>query len=229
MFLKYGILLEDMIEVILPTLNEEKGLSVVINKFKKQGIKNFIVIDGHSTDRTVEIAKDHGSKIIMQEGKGKGMAFQTFLKKYPIKNDDLYVMLDADNSYDPDDVSRFIEELKNYDVVTGHRITVRYNPRDFIHYIGNKIICLSGFILFFRWNPDICTGYWGFRGSALKKIKIDAKGFDLEANLYTQIIKKGLRHKIIKIVYSKRIGEAKLRVSDAVLIIKRLISERKRG
>jgi dolichol-phosphate mannosyltransferase len=215
-----------MIEVILPTLNEEEGLPLVIESFRKQGINNLIVVDGHSTDGTLQIAKKYGAKIIMQDGKGKGMAFQTFLKKYPIKDDNFYIMLDSDDSYDPKDIGKFINSLKNCEVVTGHRTSIKYSLNDFTHYFGNKLISFIALILFFKWNPDICTGYWGFRGSSLKKIKIKAGGFDLEVNLFCQAIKKKLNHKIIKIYYYPRIGVRKLKASDALIIIKRLVTER---
>jgi dolichol-phosphate mannosyltransferase len=215
-----------MIEIILPTLNEEEGLPLVIQGFRKQGINNLIVVDGHSKDKTLEIAKKAGAKIVMQEGKGKGMAFQTFLKNYPIKDNDFYIMLDTDNTYDPLDVRKFIKLLEKYDVVTGHRTTIRYNFKEFTHYLGNKFISLICVSLFFRWNPDICTGYWGFRGAALKKMSIKAKGFDLEANLFCQTLKCRLRHKIVKIDYYPRVGLRKLKGSDALIIIRRLIIER---
>jgi glycosyltransferase involved in cell wall biosynthesis len=218
-----------MIEIILPTLNEEGGLPLVAGSLKKQGFDDIIVIDGHSTDRTLEIAREIGAKIIMQEGRGKGMAFQTFLKRYPIKDDDFYIMLDSDNSYDPKDVNKFIEALKGCDIVTGHRTTVRYNVNDLTHYIGNKIISFTGMLFFLKWNPDICTGYWGFRGSSLKRIKIKARGFDLESNLFCQIAKKRLRHRIIKIDYYPRVGLRKLKASDALVIIRRIITERFSG
>lgn len=215
-----------MIEVVLPTLNEEEGLPLVIERLKKHKISNIIVLDGHSTDKTIEIAKKHNAKILMQEGKGKGMAFQTFIKKYPIKDDDLYIMLDSDNSYDAEDIYKFISALKSCDVVTGDRVTIRYNPNDFIHYLGNKLISLCAFFLFFRWNPDICTGYWGFKGSSLKKMNINAGGFDLEADLFCQIIKKRLTHQIVRINYYARVGDRKLNYFDALIIVRRLIIER---
>lgn len=215
-----------MIEVILPTLNEEEGLPLVIKSFREQGIKNLVVVDGHSTDNTVEIARKNKAKVIMQEGEGKGMAFQTFLKKHPIKENNYYVMLDTDNSYDPKDIGRFVHELKDYEIVTGHRVTIRYNLKDVSHYLGNKLISVVALILFFRWNPDICTGYWGFRGSTLKRLNIKSGGFDLEANLFCQTVKKGISHKIIRIDYHKRVGMTKLKASDALLIIRRIIRER---
>jgi glycosyltransferase involved in cell wall biosynthesis len=215
-----------MIEVVLPTLNEEEGLPLVIESLKKRGMDNIVVVDGHSTDKTIEIARKHNAKIVMQEGKGKGMAFQTFLQKYPIKDDNFYIMLDSDNSYDAADIDKFISSLKSCDVVTGNRVTIRYNPNDFIHYLGNKLISFGALVLFLRWNPDICTGYWGFRGSALKKMKIRSKGFDLEADLFCQIVKKELSHKIVPINYYTRVGERKLNYFDALIIVSRLVIER---
>ncbi len=213
--------------VILPALNEEEGIAGVIKKCKALGVREIIVVDGRSKDKTVQIAKKLGCRVIEQEGKGKGMAFQTFLKKGLSKKSAYYAMIDADSSYDAEDIPRAVRALANgLGVVSGTRTTIRYNPRDFAHFLGNKLISFIGFALFGKLNPDICTGLWAFGRGGLEQMKITAKGFDLEADIYAQACKKNIPTGTIEIEYRPRVGKGKLRTIDAMGIIGRLFAER---
>jgi len=211
---------------IVPTLNEEKGLPLVLAGLKKQGVSEIVVVDGHSTDRTVTIAKKAGARIILQEGKGKGAGFVSFISKYPVRNEDIYVMLDGDGSYDPSDLPRFVEALKKVDVVAGVRSQRIRGFRSLVHVVGGFVISVIGSALYGKWDPDICTGYWGFRGSALRRMCVTATKFDLEANLFSETCKKSLRFKLVPIVYEERVGKSKLHFYDGMKIVEKLVAER---
>ena len=212
--------------VILPTLNEEEGIGGVISGIKGLGsvVDGIIVVDGHSTDDTVRIARKNGCQVMLQDGKGKGAGFKTFLKKGKIRDDDYYVMLDADLSYDPADIPAVIAGLEDAEIVSGYR-RARLEDIDLLHFVGNKLIAFAGLVLFGKWT-DMCTGYWGFRGSALKRLDIRADGFDLEANIFASMCEKGISHKDVPVRHGKRAGKRKLKNTDAIIIVKRLFSER---
>lgn len=215
------------VTVILPTLNEEQGLPIVLAELKQAGVTKIVVLDGGSTDGTLAIAaKQAAVQVVRQEGRGKGMAFQTFLKRAQIRDNEKYVMLDADASYDGSEVGKLAAALDSCDVVCGTRKILVHNPRSLVHVIGGQLISAFGSLLFLSWNPDITSGYWGFRGSALKKMRITAQGFDLEANLFAQAAKKGLKACCVPINYRKRLGEAKLSFLEALRILPRLLAER---
>ena len=95
----------------------------------------------------------------------------------------------------------------------------------FSTYIGNKILSFSAMIFYLKSPKDVCTGYWSFSKEVLKKIKIRAKNFDLEMNLFTQAVKHKFRIKTIPISYGKRIGMKKLRKKHGFLILYRLLKE----
>ncbi len=216
--------------IILPTLNEEEGLNLVLKDLEKIGfnMKNVIVVDGHSTDKTINVAKKYGINVIMQEGgKGKGIGFQTFLRKWDVKDDDIYIMLDADYTYDPKEYSKLESLVKTgYDVVMGRRKIYIDGFEAFLHVLGSVFLSITASLLFFRFNPDICTGYWAFRGSALKKMKIKAKGFQLEANLFCEACKKGLKIGSVRVDYKERVGQRKLKTSDGLKIFGFIVAER---
>jgi len=220
--------------VILPTLNEEDGIAEIINSVPNPLINKIIVIDGHSSDRTVELVKQCHKpacdiELMYQEGRGKGMAFQTFLNSFDLDSQDIYVMLDADYTYDPKEIRKMIEPIANgeADVVLGNRFESE-NVREvmpFTTFFGNKILTFISKILYFKDPKDVCTGYWAFTKNFLKKIRIRAKNFDLETNLFTEIVKHDFRMKTIAISYRKRVGKNKLRKYDGFIIISRLIKE----
>lgn len=216
----------ETVEVILPTLNEEKGLPNVISNLKKIGIKNIVVVDGHSKDNTINIAKAAGCKIIIQKGKGKGNAFQTYIKKSRIDSQKRYVMIDADDSYDILQMPMFLKLLDKYDIVKGQRDLLIKDFRSLIHVIGGFGISFIGSVLFFKKDFDICTGYWTFNGNALKKLDIKAANFELEADLFSEASLKGLHVGYLKTRYFARKGASKLRWTDALKITKHLLKKR---
>lgn len=219
--------------VILPTLNEEKGIAKIINKLPNPTVSKVVLVDGHSSDNTTNIAKNCRSglevEVMYQNGKGKGMAFQTFLDRFDLEKYDVYVMLDADCTYDPKEIKNMVLPILNNkaDVVMGNRL-LNKNIRQimpFSTYIGNKILTFFAMIFCSEDPKDVCTGYWAFSKDVLKKIKIKAKNFDLEMNLFTQAVKQKLRIKTIPISYEKRVGTKKLRKKHGLIILFRLVKE----
>ena len=63
---------KDDVCVLIPTLNEKATIGPVIEELQKEGYHHILVVDGHSTDGTPEIAKRLGATVMTQEGKGKG-------------------------------------------------------------------------------------------------------------------------------------------------------------
>jgi dolichol-phosphate mannosyltransferase len=220
--------------VILPTLNEENGVAEIINAVPNPLVNKIIVVDGHSSDKTIEIVKQCNKpacdiEVMYQKGKGKGMAFQSFLESFDLNRQDVYVMLDADCTYDPQEMRKMILPIVNgeADVVMGNRFESE-NLKEvmpFTTFFGNKCLTFLSKILYFKDPKDVCTGYWAFSRNFLKKIRVEAKNFDLEANLFTESVKGGFSIKSVPINYRKRVGKNKLRKYHAFTIICRLIKE----
>ena len=203
--------------VLIPAKNEEKGIGRVIKESKKHADK-VIVVDGDSKDKTIMVGRKSGAEIFKGEGKGKGYDFSKFLSDYEVSVKDVYVMLDGDGTYPTKYIPEFFATLKEYDIVSGKRSGAPANLKNIIHFAGNKIISLTGFLLYGKYI-DICTGMWGFRGKALRKLHLSAKGFELEADLFINLRRLGLKHKEILISHRKRIGKEKLKEIDGFKII----------
>lgn len=99
-----------MISVIIPALNEEKYLPILLSQIKKQGFKDceIIVADGGSQDKTVEIAKSFSCKVIKGGTTAQGRNAGAKEAK-----GEILVFLDADNLYLPDGFfEKIVEEFK---------------------------------------------------------------------------------------------------------------------
>ena len=210
--------------ILLPTRNEEEGLGEVIDRIPQEEIvrrgytPRVIVVDGHSTDNTCEIAEKRGVQLIRQNGsigKGNGVreALDKIIDRKANSNGDLLIMLDADATYSPEDIPRFISDLKDNEVVWGSRMRgkMEKDAMSSINKIGNKILSLTASILFFKRTTDLCTGYWGFRIDALKRLKLTAEGFNLEADLFSSVVNEKMITKEIPIEYAHREGESTLK------------------
>ena len=211
------------IVILLPTKNEEKGLGEVIDRIPVSEIEKMgyeprvVVVDGSSTDKTCEIAIQKGAELIRQRtDPGKGWGFRESLKVIFNGRDlgqDLLIMLDADATYSPEDIPRFIDELKESDVVWGSRLRgeIEREAMSFTNKTGNRILSFWASLVFGKRTTDLCTGFWGFRSSKLDGLSLSAKGFTLEAELFALTIKNGLVTKEIPIDYAHRFGESSLK------------------
>ncbi len=176
-----------------------------------------VVVDGHSTDSTCEIAISMGAEVIEQKsGVGKGNGVREALAKIfqdGVSDEDLIVMMDADATYFPEDLPRFVDGLKRFEVVWGSRLRgkMERGSMSATNKLGNRLLSLAASIVFLKRTTDLCTGYWGFRGDAIRNLTLTADGFNLEADLFGSIVKRKLRTKEIAINYANREGSSSLK------------------
>src|SRR3989344_3780019 len=139
------------VSVVIPCLNEEEGISYCLGKikriFKEYKIKGeIIVVDNGCQDRTVEIAKKFGVKIVYEPNKGYGNAYLSGFKE--VKGE-YVIMGDGDNSYDFNDIPRLLNKLEDCDFVIGKRRYIKKNAAPFLHrYLGWPIFSLLTRYLF---------------------------------------------------------------------------------
>jgi glycosyltransferase involved in cell wall biosynthesis len=127
------------VSVIIPTLNEIESIQHVLEEVSQvKEVDEILVVDGHSTDGTVELVKNLGHKIIPQEGKGYGRGVATGVKQ---AIGDVIILIDADGSYTASDIPKLLAPLEQgYDLVYGSRYLPESGSADdtIIRYIGNK-------------------------------------------------------------------------------------------
>lgn len=213
---------------VIPAYNEEKNIGTLLNEIQELYPNSpIIVINNNSTDNTCEIAEKFGVLILSERKQGKGNAIKTGFKA--VKTE-YAVMLDADNTYSPNEAKQLVEPLiKNKcDVVMGSRLNKNKENGAItrLNIIGNHILSLVASILYLRIS-DVCTGYWAFKKEVIDFLLekgISSSGFELEAEMFIKVSKGNFRVKEIPIEYKKRSDIAKLNsVKDGWQIFRTLL------
>ena len=191
------------ITVLICTLNEADNVLNVLSKIPGR-VDEILLIDGYSTDGTVELVQKHypAVRILSQPGKGKGDALVYGVQH---ASGDIIVTLDADGTTDPEDMPNFIEPLLNgYDFVKGSRFALSRPANKPRHRIfGNWLIVTTFNILYFRKYTDLCSGYNAFWKKAIERINLSsADGLEDEPLINSRVRKAGL--KVIEVGHHDR-------------------------
>lgn len=209
--------------VALPTKNEISSIQEMIDRIKKFPY-DIIIVDENSKDGTIEIAKKNKIPVYQREGKGKGCGVQTAFKIARKKGYDVLVLIDCDCTYPPEYIPQFIGYLKDYDMVVGRR-SMKNIPA--INRLPNIFHTLLVNLLFFSNLKDINSGLRAFKLDKFPS-RLDAKKFDIEAQITTLALKNRLKIKEIPIKYKKRKGRSKIKIKDGFIISWRIVKERLR-
>jgi dolichol-phosphate hexosyltransferase len=198
------------ITVIIPCLNEEQGIGEVLRRMP-QFVDETIVVDNGSTDRSSEVAKSFGAKVIREHVRGYGRAYKT---GFASASGDLIITLDGDHSYPPDAISYLLEAFLHLeaDFLNTSRFPVQ-DPKamSFLNKIGNLILSLAMSILYLRWVRDSQSGMWVFRRSILSQLKLTSDGMAFSEEIKIEALKhRKIRFREISIQYTSRLGEVKL-------------------
>jgi len=214
------------VTVLLPTYNEEENISGMISSIHSVSQEwKILVVDGGSTDRTVELARKAGADIFIFPERGKGKAISAAFAR---EDADTLVLLDADMSYPPSEIPKLLARLSECDVVVGSRFSgsIEEGAMKGINKFGNRCLTFLGNLLYGGRITDLCSGLWAFRKEAYKKMRITAPHFELEANFFTECMRKKMKLCEVPIEYKKRGGTAKISVADGFRIFSFLLSNR---
>ena len=182
------------VSVVIPCLNEANSLALCVDKAVR-AIRQatlhgeVIVADNGSSDGSVEIAREHGARVVHVAERGYGAALRAGIRA---AHGAFIVMGDADDSYDFSEVPRFVEAWrKGYDMVMGNRFRgeIKAGAMPWHHkYIGNPAITA---ILNLFFHVGIGDGYCGLRGFSREvydRMDVRSKGMEFALEM---IIKAG--------------------------------------
>ena len=215
-------------DVIIAALNEEEGIGLTLAEISQNISPNqVLVVDGHSHDRTVEIAKDLGAHILFQDGLGKGDAISKAVG-YIDSDVDFVVVTDADFTYPAQHIPEMIKILENHPkvgMVCGNRFNGYAEERALhnLFHFGNKLLSLSHSLLNGVNLQDPLTGLRVIRAEILKEWQVKSKGFDIEVELNSEVDRRDFGIVEVPINYRMRLGEKKLKISDGATIFKRIL------
>jgi len=216
------------VSVVIPTLNEAKNLPHVLPRIP-QWIYEVIIVDGRSTDDTVEVAKSllPNVRIVMEKAKGKGAALRA---GFNAAKGDIIVMLDADGSMAPEEITVFVGALiAGADFVKGSRFMQGGGTDDMeLHRnIGNKGLMLLARMLFGGHYTDLCYGYSAFWRRTLGDLDLQSNGFEIETEMNVRALKVGLRvAEVPSFEYDRIYGSSNLNaIRDGLRIVRTMAIE----
>ena len=204
-----------LISIIIPVFNEEKTIKKILQKVNKLDVwssnvqKEIIVINDSSSDGSEKILKENSnlySKLVNNDkNRGKGFAIRKGLE---ISKGDYVLIQDADEEYDPNDYSKFIECADKFDadLVIGSRFIYDKYTRshNFLNKVGNGVITLLFNIIYNTTFTDIYSCYACFKKNLLINETLKTDGFEQHAEILCKVVKNGKIFYEVPINYNGR-------------------------
>ncbi len=219
------------VTTVVPTLNEAANLPHVLKRLPN-GVDELIIVDGHSTDDTVAVARGlrPDARIVLQDRVGKGNALAC---GFAAARGDILVMIDADGSTDPEEIPAFIRPLfDGADFVKGSRYQAGGGSADLtlLRSAGNRALSGAVNLLFGTAYTDLCYGYGAFWRRCLPQLHVTCDGFEVETVINVRAAKAGLKVVEVPSFERERIhGLSNLNAwRDGIRVLQTIVSERVR-
>ncbi len=204
------------VTVVIPAKNEEGLIQEIIDVVRPYA-DEVLVVDGHSTDRTRELAIARGAHVIQDGGRGKGEAIRLALRA---ATTGIVVFIDADGSHEPSDIPKLVGPIKagQADLVIGSRgkggsDELHGTFPQFVRWVGSQIIMLT---INWRWNVQLTDSQNGFRAIRVdvgNKLGLTSNLTTIEQEMLMKALKGGYRvEEIASHEYERRWGQSKISV-----------------
>jgi glycosyltransferase involved in cell wall biosynthesis len=200
--------------VVIPTMNEEESIGEVLDSIiealePSEFEFEMMIVDTDSRDRTREIARSKGARIIDEPRRGYGRAYKTGFER---AEGDIIATLDADCTYPSEEIPSLCRTLlsEKLDFITTNRFArLEEGAMSSSHRFGNRLLTSTLNILFGLRIKDSQSGMWVFRREALERLELTDDGMPLSEEIKIEAFKK-LRARELPITYRRRKGEVKL-------------------
>ena len=199
--------------LLIPTLNEIDGMRAIMPKIKREWVNQILIVDGGSTDGTIEYAKKNKYDIIVQKTRGIGNGYREAL---PHVKGDIIITFSPDGNSIPEIIPDLVNKMKeDYDLVIVSRYAqgAKSYDDDIFTKIGNKIFTLTINLLFGGNYTDTLVIYRAYKKKIIEELKIDAPHLTFEEQMSIRAAQKNLKIGEIPGDEPKRLGgERKMKV-----------------
>jgi len=207
--------------LIMPAKNEEVTIEDVLRSSRPL-VNDILVVDGHSTDNTREVALNAGARVVSDHGKGKGDGVRVGIQE---ATGDILVFIDADGSHDPQDIPRLVQPIREgrADLVIGSRMTggsdeLHGDINRFIRMTGSHIILL---LINYRWEirlTDVQNGFRAINAQVARELNLKENSHSIEQEMVMKCAKQGYRlTEVPSHEYERRHGKSTIKLKTAWL------------
>jgi glycosyltransferase involved in cell wall biosynthesis len=200
-------------DLIIPVLNEEKGLRSLIPEIPSELVRKIIVVDNGSKDNSPSLARSLGAIVIEEKNKGYGAACAKGVEYLRFDPPETVAFMDGDRSDFPEDLYLILEPIKKrgYDFVLGSRILGQREKNALMPHakLGNTFICLLIWF-FFGFKYTDLGPLRAIRFSKLLELNIKDRGLGWTVEMQIKAIQHRLKILEVPVRYRKRIGRSKI-------------------
>lgn len=207
--------------IVIPAKNEERTIEEIVKKCLRYA-NEVIVMDGHSVDKTRDIAESLGAKVILDDGRGKGSAMR---KSVGQVSGDIIVFIDADGSHDPDDIPKLMAPILRgeADHVSGSRLLggsseLHGTFDECLRLMGSSFItaCINkrfGVVL-----SESQNGFRAIKTEVFKQLGLKENITTIEQEMIIKTLRRGFRMAEVPAhEYKRKYGKSSIRLSKVWL------------
>lgn len=205
-----------IVDVLIPALNEEASLPLVLRAIPRDVVRNVYVVDNGSTDATARVAVEHGAQLLSEAQRGygaaclRGVAELTALPRPP----DVVVFLDADYSDDPAELPWLLEPIRAgaADLVIGSRALGQAEPGSLAlqQRVGNRVAVSLIHAIYGQRYTDLGP-FRAIRLPALVALGMNDTGYGWTVEMQVKAARVGLRVVEVPVSYRRRVaGRSKI-------------------
>ncbi len=204
----------ELVSIVIPTLNEAGNILEAITTIQKDVTypKEIIVVDGNSTDGTIEIVKDTNvCKLIIEPRRGYGVALRTGMRN---AKGNIIIMVDGDGTYEFRHIDRLVERMleKDADMVLATRMYDPNKAMGLLNFIGNKIITFTFDFFYSQFLSDSQSGFRAISHDAIDQVKLKEDDMAFATEMLIQFAKEGYNMVEVPTTYkSRKYGKTKLK------------------
>jgi glycosyltransferase involved in cell wall biosynthesis len=199
------------VSVIIPAINEESSIGLVLNALPKESLHEIIVVDNGSTDATARVARKCGARVVEEKRKGYGSACLKGISE--LNAPDIVVFLDGDFSDFPEEITRLVEPIVSgeQDFVLGSRMILAESRASLLPQAryGNWLAVFLMRLFFGARYTDLGP-FRAIRFDSLKKIGMQDINFGWTVEMQIKAVRRQLRTLEIPVHYRERVGVSKI-------------------